>query len=213
MHSLRLRLKTNCPHSQADSRPQTRPKTGTRPEPSRACASALGLALFHLLTFATIACSENASDEGMLRGRGPLVSEFATITACETAIYRGSETTLYSNRPYHTEAAVATVQGLAFCRGARHGTNLWILEITRPTTLIAFGNQAFWMERRGWKPADAPLLVQAAGVPLDRIYTRRFEPGHFVIRQGFTRSAPVVFWDTEAARISAAIPGSTESAR
>jgi len=173
---------------------------GTRRRPSRGRGAATCLALLNLLTFATTACAENPSDERILRGRGPLVSEYDAITACETAVYRGAETALYSNRPYHTAEPVHAVQGLGFCRGARHGTNVWILEVTRPTTLVVFGNQAFGLERRGWTPSDEPVLVVAAGVTLDRVYTRRIGAGRFVIRQGFTRSAAIVFWDPEAAR-------------
>ena len=187
--------------------------TGTRTKPSRVHGAAIGLALLNLLTFAMTACDENLPDERILHGRGPLVSEYATITACETAIYRGAETPLYSNRPYHTTEPVRGVQGMGFCRGARHGTNVWILEVARTTTLAAFGNQAFGLKGRGWTLSDASVLVAAAGVPFDRVYTRRIEPGRFVIRQGFTRSAPIVFWDTKAARISAVSPRSTESAR
>jgi hypothetical protein len=206
MYPLRPQLKTGCHHTRHNARSIKRPKA------VRAGVTALGLALCHFLTLATTACGQNDSDERMLRGRGPLVSEFETITACETTVYDGSETPLYSNRPYHTAAPVAAVQGLEFCRAARHGTNVWILEISRPTTLVAFGNRAFGLERRGWTLADAPVLVEAAGMPLDGIYTRRFETGRFVIRQGFTRSAPIVFWDPEVAQINAAIPQSTDSA-
>ena len=188
MHPLRLEMKTA--------------PTRTRERPSRARGAAIGIALLNLLTFATTACGENPPDEQMLRGRGPLVSEYDAVTACETAVYRGAETPLYSNRPYHTAEPVDAVKGLGFCRGARHGTNIWILEVTRPTALVAFGNRAFGLERRGWTLSDSPVLVVAAGVPLDRVYTRHVGPGRFVIRQGFTRSAAIVFWDTEAARLA-----------
>ncbi|MBW2665692.1 MAG: hypothetical protein JRE13_05310 [Deltaproteobacteria bacterium] len=199
MHPLRPMLKTHT--------------TTTRSKTSRARGAAISLALLNFLTFATAACDQNPPDERILHGHGPLVSEYDAITACETAIYRGAETSLYSNRPYHTAEPVPAVQGMGFCRGARHGTNVWILEVTRTTTLTAFGTRAFGMERRGWTLGSASVLVAAAGVSFDRVYTRRIGPGRFVIRQGFTRSAPIVFWDTEAARISAASPRSTGSAR
>lgn len=173
--------------------------TASRTGRSRARGAAISLALLNLLTFATAACGEDPLDERMLRGHGPLVSEYAAITACEVAVYRGAETPLYSNRPYHTAEPVAAAQGLGFCRGERHGSNVWILEVTRPTALVAFGNHAFGLERRGWTVGDAPIFVAAAGVPFDRVYTRRIEPGRYVIRQGFTRSAMIVFWDPEAA--------------
>jgi hypothetical protein len=39
-------------------------------------------------------------------------------------------------------------------------------------------------------------------VPLDRVYTKHFPPGRYVIRQGFTRTAPLVFWDEAAVRLA-----------
>jgi hypothetical protein len=92
--------------------------------------------------------------------------------------------------------------GLAFCRGHRHGTNVWIVEISKPTTLVAFGNEAFGLERRGWAPSEETLLVAAAGTPLDRIYTKRLGQGRYVVRQGFAPTAPIVFWDEEAVRLA-----------
>jgi len=174
--------------------------TGLPKRPSRARGAVIGLALLNLLIFASTACGEDTPDEGLLRGRGPLVSDYDAITACEAAVYQGTDTPLYSNRPYHTAQPVRAAQGLGFCRGARHGTNVWILEVTRSTTLVAFGNAAFGLEGRGWTRSDEAVLVAAAGVPLDRIYTRRVEPGRYVIRQGFTRAAPIVLWDTAAAQ-------------
>jgi len=134
----------------------------------------------------------------MQSGRGPLVSAYDEITSCEAAVYRGSDTPLYSNRPYHTAQPVQSAMGLGFCRGGRHGTDVWILDVTRATTLLAFGNAAFGLEQRGWTRSEEPLLVEAAGVPFDRLYTRSIEPGRYVIRQGFTRAAPIVLFDTEA---------------
>jgi hypothetical protein len=170
---------------------------------SRSRAAAIGLACANLLIFAPLACGEKPIEAQTLRGRGPLVSPLAEITACERATYRGPETALYSNRPYHTEAPVERAVGLAFCRAARHGTQVWILEVTRATTLVAFGNAAFDLDTRGWAPSDDVLQVDAAGTPLDRVYTRRVEPGRYAIRQGFTRSAPIVLWDPDAATVVA----------
>ena len=165
---------------------------------SRTRTAAIGLVLANLLVIAATACGENTPDDLLLRGRGPLVSPFDEITACEPGVYRGPQTPLYSNRPYHTAQLVAAARGLSFCRGARHGTNVWIVEIAHTTTLVAFGTGAFGLERRGWQASDDPVRVEAAGVVFDRVYTRRVEPGRYVIRQGFSRSAPIVLWDAEA---------------
>jgi hypothetical protein len=167
---------------------------------SCARSSALGLALTSLLMIASTACGENSPDELPSRGRGPLVSPFDEITACEPAVFRGPQTPLYSNRPYHTAQSVHAARGLSFCRGARHGTNVWIVDISRATTLVAFGTSAFGLERRGWQASPDPVRVEAAGVVFDRVYTRRIEPGRYVIRQGFTPSAPIVLWEPEAVR-------------
>jgi hypothetical protein len=167
---------------------------------SRARTAAIGFACANLLIFASTACGENPSTEPMLRGRGPLVGPFEELTACEVATYHGKDTALYSNRPYHTAGPVPRAEALAFCRGARHGTNVWLLDVARATTLVAFANSAFRLEERGWTPSDDALRVDAAGTPLDRLYTRAVEPGRYVIRQGFTRSAAIVLWDPTAAR-------------
>jgi len=164
-----------------------------------ACAA---IALAHLLTIAAAARAGGPGGDPRQRGRGPLLSPYAEITACERAVYRGPETRLYANRPYHTAAQVGAVVGHAFCRGARHGTGIWIIDVLRPTTLVAFGNAEFGLEARGWAVSDAEVYVGAAGVALDRVYTRRVEPGRYVIRQGFTPAAPVVFWDEADVRLA-----------
>jgi hypothetical protein len=113
-------------------------------------------------------------------------------------VYRGPETALYADRPYHTAERVDAAVGLAFCRGARHGANVWIVEVSQPTALVVFGSEAFGLERSGWAATPEPVFVAAAGLPFDRIYTKRFDPGRYVIRQGFAATAPIVLWDEAA---------------
>jgi hypothetical protein len=150
----------------------------------------------------TAGCGDERPAAESTRGRGPLVSQHSEITACETAVYEGPETRLYSNRPYHTEQTANTARGLTFCRGERHGTSVWTIEVLRPTRLVVFGVRGDGLEDRGWTPSEEPLEVAAEGVPLDRIYTREFPVGKYVIRQGFTRAAPIVLWDSAAAQPS-----------
>lgn len=159
------------------------------------------LASLTLLAPAFTGCSEPPEAAGDLRGRGPLVSLHADITRCTTARYEGPETRLYSNRPYHTEGRVDSLLGLGFCRGERHGTNVWTIDVSQATTLRALGNVGFGLEDRGWSPQAERVRVEAAGTPLDRVYTRRVEAGRYVIRQGFTRAAPLVFWDESAVAV------------
>lgn len=173
---------------------------GTRGESAHARATVAALA--NLLIFGLAACGENPSVEEPARGRGLLVSPREEITACAKAVYEGPETLLYSNRPYHTEGTAAVARGLTFCRGARHGTNVWAIDVVRPTLLVVFGNAADGLDARGWTRDDEPLEVAAAGVPLNQIYTRSFPVGRYVIRQGFTPAAPIVLWDATAARLA-----------
>lgn len=175
--------------------------TDPRGKSAGARAALIAVALANLLTIASAGRGENPGSEAAPGGRGRLVSPYEKITFCAQAVYRGPETALYANRPYHTAERAETAVGLAFCRGARHGTNVWTVEVSKPTTLVAFGNEAFRLERRGWVPSEEPLLVAAPGVSLDRIYTKRFAPGRYVIRQGFAATAPLVFWDEAAVRL------------
>jgi hypothetical protein len=166
---------------------------------SRALVAALVAA--HLLTISAAAGGDDA-DRAWQRGRGSLVNLYADITACNVAVYRGESTALYSNRPYHTTQPAESAVGLHFCRGPRHGTQMWILEASKATTLVAFGNAAFGLESRGWVRSPAPLRVEAAGVALDTIYTRTIPAGRHVIRQGFSPTSPVILWDAEAVQVA-----------
>ena len=176
--------------------------TGTRGKNIGTRATFIAVALANLLTIALAACGENSGSAGAQGGRGPLVSPYDELASCAKAVYRGPNTALYSNRPYHTARQVDAAVGLAFCRGARHGTSVWTVEVSRPTTLVAFGTEAFGLEQRGWTASEEAIFVTAAGVPLDRVYTKRFPAGRYVIRQGFTPTAPIVFWDDTAVRLA-----------
>ena len=175
--------------------------TGIRGKTIGARATVIALALANLLIIASPGRGQHPAKSAAPAGRGALVTPYTEITFCSQAVYRGPETALYANRPYHTAERVDSAVGLAFCRGNRHGTNLWIVEVSKPTTLVAFGSQAFGLERRGWAPSEEALFVAAAGVPLDRIYTKHFGPGRYVVRQGFAPTAPIIFWDAEAVRL------------
>jgi hypothetical protein len=175
--------------------------TGTRGKRIGARAACIAVALGNLLTIASVGCGEKPGIGPALRGRGTLVAPLEAIASCSKAVYRGPETPLYSNRPYHTAERVDAAVGLAFCRGARHGTSLWIVEVSQPTTLLAFGTEAFGLAERGWARSKATLLVFFNDTATTEIYTKRFTPGRYVIRQGFTPTAPVVFWDEEAVRL------------
>ena len=173
--------------------------TGARETKTGARAAVIALA--SLLTIAPAGHGQNPGSQAARGGRGALVSPYREITSCSKAVYRGPETVLYANRPYHTAERVEAAVGLGFCRRARHGTNVWIVEVSKPTTFVAFGNEALGLDRRGWAPSEEVLSVATSGAPLDRIYTKHFAPGRYVIRQGFAATAPVVLWDEQAVRL------------
>jgi hypothetical protein len=174
---------------------------GPRETRTGARTAVIAVALASLLTISPAGCGQNPGSEAAPRGRGALVSPYQKITSCSKAAYRGPETALYADRPYHTAERVDAAVGLAFCRGTRHGTNVWIVEISKPTTFVAFGNEALGLDRRGWAPSEEALSVATSGAPLDRIYTKHFAPGRYVVRQGFAATAPLVLWDEEAVRL------------
>ena len=175
--------------------------TGIRGKTIGARAAVSALALANLLTIASPGRGQDPAGGAALAGRGALVAPYAEITSCSQAVYRGPKTALYANRPYHTAERVDSAVGLVFCRGNRHGTDLWIVEVSKPTTLVAFGSEAFGLERRGWALSEETVFVAAAGVPFDRIYTKHLAPGRYVVRQGFAPTAAIVFWDAEAVRL------------
>jgi hypothetical protein len=137
----------------------------------------------------------------LLRGHGKLVSPVEEATACTRTVYEGPRTALYSDRPYHTATRVEPLVGHVFCQTARHGTQSWTVEISHPTQLLTLGNEGHRLEDMGWRRLDENVRVEAAGVPFDALYAKRFEPGRYVIRQDFSRTPPPVFWRSDHARV------------
>ena len=112
---------------------------------------------------------------------------------CDRQEYLGAQTLLYADRSYHTEETLAELVGLHFCRAKRHGQALWILEVARPTHLLAIASDKHELEQGGWRPLDAAVRVDAKGLALDRLYTKPFEPGRHTIRYGRARTAHPIF--------------------
>ena len=140
-------------------------------------------------------------ERALLRGHGPLVSDYWEATICRETAYRGPGTTLYTNRPYHTEQPVEALVGLSFCRAPRHGTRSWTLAISKATELLTLGSGDLGLEERGWRKLDAEVRVEAAGVSFDALYAKSFAAGRYRIRQDFSRSALPVFWNGQHARL------------
>ena len=144
-------------------------------------------------------CDAEAPERGAataarLRGRGALVAERPPFGGCQAATYAGPETRLFSDRPYRTASRVDELEGLRFCRGARHGSALWLFEVERPTTLFALASADFGLEREGWVVADSSVRVAAAGAAFDRLYRRELPPGRYALRQGYATTSLPVFW-------------------
>jgi hypothetical protein len=137
----------------------------------------------------------------LLRGHGKLVSPVEEASACTRTLYEGPQTALYSDRPYRTTTRVEPLVGHVFCQAPRHGTQSWTVEISHPTQLLTLGNEGHRLEDMGWRRLDESVLVEAAGVPFDALYAKRFEPGRYLIRQDFSRTPPPVFWRSEHAHI------------
>jgi hypothetical protein len=128
----------------------------------------------------------------LLRGHGKLVAPIEEATSCKLMVYEGPQTPLYTDRPYHTTTRSEALVGHVFCQAPRHATRSWTVEVSHPTQLLTLGNDGHQLAAMGWRRLDENVRVEAAGVPFDALYAKRFEPGRYVIRQDFlsTRCTP-----------------------
>ena len=130
----------------------------------------------------------------LLRGHGQLVASLEEATSCRLTEYEGVGTRLYTNRPYHTATRSEVLVGNVFCQAARHATRSWIIEVSQATQLLALGNDGHELTAKGWRRLGEEVRVEAAGVPFDAVYAKRFVPGRYLVRQDFSRTPPPVFW-------------------
>lgn len=137
----------------------------------------------------------------LLRGHGQLVAPLEEASSCRLTVYQGPRTSLYTNRPYHTETRIEALAGHVFCQTARHGKRSWIVEVTHATQLLALGNDGHQLAATGWRRLDQSVRVEAAGARFDALYAKRFAPGRYLIRQDFSRTPPPLFWRSEHVRI------------
>jgi len=150
-----------------------------------------------------VAASASAGGEAgaQLRPADPLIGPLSRRHKCALTRFEGPPTALYSDRPYHTDVAVPELSGRAFCRGKRHGQEVWILDVTRATTFYALASASQGLEAGGWRALETPVRVDAAGLALDRLYARRVEPGRYAIHHGHATTASPVFFDPADARV------------
>jgi hypothetical protein len=144
----------------------------------------------------------------LLRPSGSVLGPFEGRRACEAVDYAGPATPLYANRPYHTHERVVALEGHRFCRGARHGRGLRLLDVDRATTLYAIASEQHRLEQSGWTLLPETVRVEAAGLPLDRLYRKRIERGRYAVHYGRARTAHPVFWNPRDARIVPVAPPS-----
>ncbi len=144
---------------------------------------------------------EASAHAAFLRPGGGVLGRFAPERRCEAVDYAGPQTLLYADRPYHTAEPVQVLRGHRFCRGKRHGRDLWILDVGRPTHLYALASAHYDLERAGWQLYPQPVRVKAAGHAFDRLYQLRVEPGRYAIHYGHATTANPVFWNPRDARI------------
>lgn len=137
----------------------------------------------------------------LLKGRGDLIRPYRSAAHCLEDVYRGPRTRLYSDRPYHTEERVAALLGLRFCQSQRHGTHSWIIDVSQETEIHVLGTESYGLRDKGWRRLDTRVRVDAAGTDFDTLYAKTFPPGRYVIRQDFSRTAPLIFWRSEEVQI------------
>jgi hypothetical protein len=142
------------------------------------------------------------SSETRLRPVSGVIGPLPRHHGCLLTEYQGRSTPLYADRPYHTSGDVQELSGLSFCRGKRHGQEVWILDVIRPTTLYTLASESHALEQGGWRRLPGSVHVDAAGLDLDRLYAWRVEPGRFAIHYGHATTANPIFFDTADARLA-----------
>jgi hypothetical protein len=138
------------------------------------------------------------SEAPLLRPAG---APLGIASGCEQVAYQGPQTALYSDRPYRTGSVVPALEGYSFCRSYRHGQEVWLIEVVRPTTLLTLASARHQLEQAGWKRLNAAVRVEAAGLALDGLYQLRVEPGRWAIHYGHARTANPVFWKPADVRV------------
>lgn len=140
--------------------------------------------------------------ETRIRPPSGLIGPVPRQRGCALTDFQGPSTTLYADRPYHTNGPVPELSGLSFCRSKRHNQALWILDVTRPTTLYTLASESHSLEAGGWRLLPRTVRVDAAGLVLDRLYSRRVHPGRYAIHHGHATTANPVFFDSADARVT-----------
>ena len=161
----------------------------------------VALLLLGILLGSASGAAEEPGTRPFVRPAGVLLGPFEKYSDCEQVPYAGPQTRLYSDRPYHTRASVASLEGHRFCRSQRHGHDLWLIEVLRDTTLFTLASARHDLEASGWERVDEPVFVAAAAVSLDRLYRNRVGPGGYAIHYGHARTAVPVFWRPADVRV------------
>jgi hypothetical protein len=151
---------------------------------------------------AAAAAAEDAGNGFLWPPGAPL----ALAPRCDLVAYQGSQTALYLDRPYRTSVPVRELEGYSFCRSHRHGQEVWLVEVIRPTTFLTLASRRHQLEAAGWERLESAVRVDAAGVVLDGLYRRRVEPGRYAIPYGQARTANPVFWRPADTRLLLASP-------
>jgi hypothetical protein len=115
------------------------------------------------------------------------------ISPCEATEYKGAETTLYSDRGYHTVENISEINGYSFCKTGRHSRVFWVIRVTQKTEFYMFATKELNFVANGWKHASSKVFVDAVGLDIDGLYKKEFEPGLYMIQ---SRPTPNVypFW-------------------
>ncbi len=133
---------------------------------------------------------------------GPtLVGPYRPAKSCRQVIYEGAGTRLYSNRPYHTRDKVELLVGRRFCQTSRHGTDISLLRVLKPTLLYALGTEKSTLADAGWTRVDTQVFVKGVGVHLNNLYAKRMPPGTYVVNHGYATTTTPLFWNIQDALI------------
>jgi len=152
--------------------------------------------------------TETGTAASLLR---PVGDPLPVASGCEQVAYQGPQTALYSDRPYRTAGVVPALEGYSFCRSHRHGQEVWLFEVLRPTAFLTLASTSHQLEQAGWKKLDGAVRVEAAGVVLDGLYRYQALPGRWAIDSGHARTANPVFWRPEDVRpIAPSSAGTTD---
>ncbi len=125
----------------------------------------------------------------------------APVSACTIATYTGADSLLYSDRDYRTTRVVRELVGLNFCRPARHGNDIWVVDVAARTTMYAIWPEDVLPNPGSWQDLETSVALTDEGLHSYRLKALDVGTGPHIINQAHSDPAAPVFWDSMAVRI------------